>query len=84
MRSARENPAAAQTDHQPAPRRPRHLGLSDPNIVPLTGPEHTDAVRALAALIPELAEQPETDAANPGCVSPVSETLPIDDASSAA
>jgi hypothetical protein len=52
--------------------------------VPLTGREHTHAVRALAALLPELCDELGLDVANAACVSSVSETLPIDGASSAA
>lgn len=84
MRSTPETTADASADRQQPTGWRRPLGLSDPDIVPLTGLEHTDAVRALAALIPELTGEPEADAANTASVSPVSETLPIDDASSAA
>lgn len=55
MRSINPQPCPTSDNHQQAsPRRRAALELGKPTLAPMTGPEHTAALRALAALLPDL------------------------------
>ncbi|MFC6286666.1 hypothetical protein ACFP2E_08765 [Nocardioides sp. GCM10027114] len=65
MRSADQTTAALAQGRQATSRGRAPVALGDPSSVAMTGPAHDQAVRALAALLPELDDALDSPAPRP-------------------